>query len=512
MLKASLVHVQTVRASVGSSIEVFTFRRPGPPASETAQPKQAAITAPQRTTTATSRRTTQTARPQPYPADKLTRGRAPRRRVGRSDVSSPVSSDRTLSPQAQTRVAVEPSITAALRSELEATRSELSRSQLESTRYSDRCRYLERTLRDTTEQLLGREREVEELKRERARLIADRERERERERERIRLSRANPLPLPPVPVEENLSEPGLEVFLTKTDRWSGAQVIEAVQDLNSEILQLAAAVTEVTTVAPQPVAPQPRVQHARKAVSNRLGHAFAQVLSTRNHTHDPTLVQFALQTCITTCTARMLSGFCIGLPVMPNELFAQLYDDVREVADGFSLPSEPQATSSRWRALTLAHIRNLNPQLEEMAVNEFVNVILRAWADIFVLCSCTSADIALASLDALRARFGQQTARIAASACKLARVVKEDIMSTNFELLFVEQGAPFVPDEMTNAYAGFGAARGAVLCTTELGLQCLTRKRVKRDCEEDETTARTLLLPKVILESVAQVLDNMSSQ
>jgi hypothetical protein len=144
-------------------------------------------------------------------------------------------------------------------------------------------------------------------------------------------------------------------------------------------------------------------------------------------------------------------------------------------------------------------------------VTEFVSVILRAWTDIFVLCACASTDIALGSPDALRARFGRQTARIAASACKLARVTREEIMSTCFELLFVEQGAPFAPDAMANAYAGHGAARGPVLCTTELGLQCLTRRLARGADEPDETAARTLLLPKVILETVPQVLDNMAA-
>ena len=142
-----------------------------------------------------------------------------------------------------------------------------------------------------------------------------------------------------------------------------------------------------------------------------------------------------------------------------------------------------------------------------MAVNEFVLQILRAWAEIFILCGCSSPDMALGSLDALRARFGRQLARIGISACSLARVTKEQIMSTNFEILFVDAGARFDNTEMTNACTGYGDTRGAVLCTTELGLQCVTRKRIKSSADEDETVERTLLLPKVILESVGQVLD-----
>ena len=154
----------------------------------------------------------------------------------------------------------------------------------------------------------------------------------------------------------------------------------------------------------------------------------------------------------------------------------------------------------------------MNPQLEENAAGEFVTQILRAWTEIFVLCNCTSVEgITLHSMDALRARFGRQCMRIASRACKLARVINEEIMSTNFELLFVENGTRFKPESMVNAYANAAAPVGPVLCTTELGLQCVTRARIKPGADVDETVSRTLLLPKVVLETVPQVLDNMSS-
>ncbi|KAI0316058.1 hypothetical protein OF83DRAFT_298888 [Amylostereum chailletii] len=538
-LQANLVHVQTLRASVGKSVEVFTLRR-----STTRTPLDT-ISDSKRTRTLDepkkSKPKSKDSKPPPPPdpspprPDKLTRGRATRRRRG--DADSP-SAERT-PPQSRPLPDPPTSVLASVRNELEATQAELSRSQLDYAKLADRCKLLERAVREASDLILTREREIDDLKKDRERLIADRARadrdarlkapDRDRRRPTTTPSRASssttaydsdyddspaarvrsplarrnrsqppvPRPAPPNPPDPL---PALDLFLTKTDRWSGAQVIEAVQDLNSEILQLAAAATEITAVR-GPKAPLPRLNQARRAIMARLGPAFSHVLATRDHSHDPTLVQFALQACIAACTARLLSAFCIGLPMMPNELFSQLYDHVHE--------TEPQATSSRWRALTLAHIRSLNPQLEDMAANEFVVQILRAWAEVFILCGCTSPDVALASLDALRARFGRQLQRIAHGACNLARVVKEQIMSTNFDVLFVDQGTPFAAAEMTNAYAGYGGARGPVLCTTELGLQCVTRKRMKPGADADETVERMLLPPKVILESVAQVLDHL---
>ncbi|KAI0058164.1 hypothetical protein BV25DRAFT_1297034 [Artomyces pyxidatus] len=482
-------------------------------------------------------------------SDKLTRGRAARRRRG--DAGSPSAErqpDKGASPPPPSDVPA--AKLASVRSELELTRGDLSRSQAEAAKLAEQCQSLERALREVTDALRAREMELVEMRKEAAErrlqldeLKADRKpRARSGDREhRLRYEtrrqngthspsgrtahdsdddtghlRVRPFhgrrpkstppaprsalpPVPPLPGAE--VAPGLEVFLTKIDHWSGAQVIEAIQDLNSEILQLAASATELTTVVGRGVAPPMRLNQAGKGVSTRLGQPFAHILATRDHDHDPTLIQFALQACVATCTARLLSVFCIGLPIPPNELFAQLHFHMHS--------TEPQATSSRWRALTLSHIRTLNPRLSDVAIQDFVLQILRAWADIFVLCGCATTE----PLDALRARFGAQAQRIALSACGLARVISEEIMSTNFEVILIEQGRAFDAATMANAFAGYGPSTGAVLCTTELGLRCSTRKNAKAvaDGLVGESIERTtLLLPKVILETVPQILDHMS--
>jgi len=168
---------------------------------------------------------------------------------------------------------------------------------------------------------------------------------------------------------------------------------------------------------------------------------------------------------------------------------------------------EPQATSSRWRALTLIHLRALNPRLEEAAVHDFVTQILRAWADVFVLCGCAPSEL---TLDVLRSRYGAQTQRVVHSACALARVLHEDFMSTNFEVILAEQGRDFDASRMTNAFGTFAEASGAVLCSTELGLRCSTKKNARAAADglvEGTVDQTMLLLPKVILEGVADILD-----
>lgn len=91
-------------------------------------------------------------------------------------------------------------------------------------------------------------------------------------------------------------------------------------------------------------------------------------------------------------------------------------------------------------------------------------------------------------------------------------------MSTNFELILVEQARPYDTATMTNAFGGYAASKGSVLCTTELGLRCSTRKTVNVKAMDGTAKGvavngaqgieRTVLLqPKVVLESVAQVFE-----
>jgi hypothetical protein len=140
-------------------------------------------------------------------------------------------------------------------------------------------------------------------------------------------------------------------------------------------------------------------------------------------------------------------------------------------------------------------------------VQDFITQILRAWADVLILCGCAPSE---ATLDVLRPHFGAQTQRVVRSACDLARVLHEDIMSTNFEVILAEQGRAFDPSCMTNAFGAFGESSAAVLCSTELGLRCSTKRnaRAAADGLVEETIDKTmLLLPKVILEGVADILD-----
>ena len=256
-----------------------------------------------------------------------------------------------------------------MRREHDTAKSELNRSQVELARLEERYKLLEKTLKDTRDLLRAREVEVETLRKDRDRLISDRfSRERppsslDRRRsqdivrrrsnssqsllsQQIRLSadwsdhhdvetasqasgtqRRAGTPadnMSTVSEEERAQAKSLETFLTKTDLWSGAQVIQAIQDLNSEILQFAASAVELCTFVKQRPT-QPKISQTQNDVSSRMGSSLTRTLFTRDHSQDPMLVQLALQGCISYCISRALSSFCIGYQSKANITLTQLH-------------------------------------------------------------------------------------------------------------------------------------------------------------------------------------------
>ncbi|EGN98679.1 hypothetical protein SERLA73DRAFT_181260 [Serpula lacrymans var. lacrymans S7.3] len=431
------------------------------------------------------------------------------------------------------------------RRELDAAKNELSRSQTEVAKLDDRCKILEKTLSETRDMLRTRDAEIEWLKKEREKLLSghcsrsmveravpgDRRRSQESTHSRHSSGQAQDLSMQWIEnqgmmntsptngyhakkngeerssfssttEEERAQAKSLETFLTKSDLWSGAQVIQTVQDLNSEILQFAASATELCTFVKHPRVANPKPTQATNETTTRLGPTFCRILSTRDHTQDPMLVQLALQGCISICISRALSTFCLGYQSKTNTILAQIYSRM--------IQEEPQPMSSRWRALTHKHIHGLHPELEDYISNELTETIFRWSLDVFLISGSSNPQTVPSSRENFKSRFGAQVRRIAKAVYKLAQVTREEIMSTNFEVIAVESGKAFDAQEVVDAFEDYGTSKGAVLCTTELGLRCSTRKSPNETGKpegEGCIERRCLLRPKVVLESVVEVLD-----
>ena len=166
---------------------------------------------------------------------------------------------------------------------------------------------------------------------------------------------------------------------------------------------------------------------------------------------------------------------------------------------------EPQPTSAKWRSLTHRHIHDLQPGLDQRVISELAQVIFRWSSNVFLISGCTPNPDNVC--DNLQAHFGEQVQRIASAVCKLAHVIKEDIMSTNFDIIAVDRSEKFDGKDMCDALGDHGVSGETVLCTTQLGLRCLTRKSPGGPEKTEGAVERRLLLrPRVLLESVADAL------
>ncbi|EMD31350.1 hypothetical protein CERSUDRAFT_119913 [Gelatoporia subvermispora B] len=406
---------------------------------------------------------------------------------------------------------------------------------------ADRYKALEKSLHEMQETLRAKDKEIETLKKERDRLIAERDQEREKNRSRsksrTRDSRAakreghdreemsghsrnrevsrskrhtkkteDPpsfqlAPRMPVDAEEAARACSQDVFLTKTDSWSGAQIIQAVDDLNSEITQFAASATESCVFARRVQARLALVKVAGIGTQEEsapwLGTAFSRILATHDHGQDPMWVQLALQASVATCCARSLSLFCVGFPSKLDALLTRIL--------GYLHSTEPQATSAKWRSLTHRSVRMLYPGLEEYAVTELANTMMRWSHTVFTLSGSTSPmDPALSG----------RLRRIAEAVFNIARITREDVLSTTFEVMLVDSGDSFEKATMTNKMKEFdaessGRSGDKVLCTTELGLRCITRKSKSVELQGDRggDESRILLPPRVVLDSAVEAFD-----
>jgi hypothetical protein len=102
-----------------------------------------------------------------------------------------------------------------------------------------------------------------------------------------------------------------------------------------------------------------------------------------------------------------------------------------------------------------------------------------------------------------RDNFGPRLQLIAQSALRIAKATREQVLSTNFEVISAKAEEKFENTHMTNIFEdyeaeGAGARNGEkVLCTTEVGLRCSSGNGDDR---------RTLVQPEVVLESVVNFL------
>lgn len=119
----------------------------------------------------------------------------------------------------------------------------------------------------------------------------------------------------------------LKTFLSKTDEWSGAQLLQSLRDLNAEIVQLAASAAEEFASSLDRRVDLVR-QSDRELLNSAIGPAMTNLLVSRDHSSDPTLVQFAIQAWEVFCVGRIMNAFCFGLPPDIDQFLGSMFEQM----------------------------------------------------------------------------------------------------------------------------------------------------------------------------------------
>ncbi|SJL14092.1 uncharacterized protein ARMOST_17547 [Armillaria ostoyae] len=254
-------------------------------------------------------------------------------------------------------------------------------------------------------------------------------------------------------------------FLDKTDAYSFAEIKSMMESLNSEILQLAAYMSDTLTDKGERLEiTDEEANHAMKRVKRYLDDRSLALLMRRdaNGVGQNGVLQVAFQAALLfECTTYLRLW---GLDPAENKMLRELYARVQE--------SKPTAIVGRWRALTIAMSKyHSSPRAEGYLFHrlgcQLENVILLGgWA-------------IPNKPEALRNAFGERITEIAKLAIKLDRAIKEGITSQDLDAHFVGPGEKYDSETMSGAYGKPKKTDEVVSCTCELGLKSFDDKGKK---------------------------------
>jgi hypothetical protein len=119
----------------------------------------------------------------------------------------------------------------------------------------------------------------------------------------------------------------LKSFLTKTDDYSGQQIVQAVHDLNTEILQLAAAVSDEFPLTRR--SPGLWNESHCEFVREAIGDGMLALLRDGDHEDDPTVVQLAVQAWEVWCCRQVLDSFCAGIQTEVDRFLNDIFHEMQ---------------------------------------------------------------------------------------------------------------------------------------------------------------------------------------
>lgn len=114
---------------------------------------------------------------------------------------------------------------------------------------------------------------------------------------------------------------------------------------------------------------------------------------------------------------------------------------------------------------------------------------------------------------ALPEKVLEKVRELSERASKIKEAIIEGILSVEVDVFYHEDGTPYDPSTMQDAW-GIGAHSGAagsnaaeIICSTGLGVRYITRDRHSSAGEPDQGKKEAVLKPKVLLPSALEVVN-----
>ncbi|KAE9397394.1 hypothetical protein BT96DRAFT_977052 [Gymnopus androsaceus JB14] len=288
---------------------------------------------------------------------------------------------------------------------------------------------------------------------------------------------------------------GAQTFLNTTDSYSGADIIEMVRTLNSEILQAAAFVTDtIEAFPPEPL--EARVgrdefREARKAAVDLLGKEATRFLSQDVAEEEAVMVvQVALQAGLCHLSRSVLNlwanskSFSDGLD--------KVYAGIREQQ------GQAQVVAGTWRSLTRTRTKRPMYEKEKSGWRDSMVESVKA---ILVVAGWWPNDA-----EAVHSLIRERISAIFSLLPRLDEAMNERITSTQMALCVPRSGVNFDVETMENE-DGEESSSGVVLFVSDMGL-----KKIDRDVSSGKDLDTILLKPKVLLREAFMAQSEGASQ
>ncbi|KAI0708753.1 hypothetical protein C8T65DRAFT_209465 [Cerioporus squamosus] len=209
-----------------------------------------------------------------------------------------------------------------------------------------------------------------------------------------------------------------QAFLAKADDVSDSEILRAVDALNSKVFQTAASIAEAPQFRYGSEDIDAAEQAARKLERDGwLGPHILSALRSIDHTHDPVLVQTALQASLTMYVRWLAMSWDLG-HYDPEGHLHKLYVEVRRRA--------PQSVAGRWRALCRESAKTIGG-VGDAVLERHTKKLARLTGDVLVACRVSGPPEAVYTT--VRKAFVSRLREIAERTLEFQQITGETILS-----------------------------------------------------------------------------------